>query len=156
MRRLLAAAALVGLTTLVGCGDDGGNPAVEAETSTDEPSGTTTTIASDDADHTLTIDDNASSLAVAVGDTIEVVLETCPSCGYSWQVMGDDGGGVLTLVSERDGPSDNEEGEVGGTVDHFVRYEAAAPGEATIALGYFPPGEDAPEDTFTVDVTVAS
>jgi predicted secreted protein len=145
---------LLPLSFLAACGDDDDDRA-DATSPTTEPSADL--VFGDAPDHTLGIDDNGRELTVEVGAVIDVMLESCPTCGYSWAQMGDAGTGGLALVEETDVDSDpNADGETGGNVDHWVRFEATASGDSNITLGYFGPGESPPEEVFDVVVHIAS
>jgi predicted secreted protein len=140
---------LLPLALLASCGDD------DDDVSADDAVTTTTSAPTSDdvADHELTIDDNDSDLTIAVGETIAVSLESCPSCGYQW-LVGGDGADTLSLESESDSNPTAQPGQTGGTVTHRVVYEGVAPGEVVIDIGYYGPGKDAPDEVFTVNVTV--
>jgi predicted secreted protein len=143
---------LLPMVVLAACGDDGGDPTIAV----DEATTATTTAGADTggSTHSLDIEDNGVPGTVVVGDSIIVNLETCPSCGYHWAQMGDAGTGGLELVSTEEVAEELEEGAVGGMATFVATFEATAPGESTIAFGYIPPGDDAPEEVFSVDVTI--
>jgi predicted secreted protein len=142
---------LLPIALLTSCGDD------DDDTVANDSADVTTTTAgssSDDAaDHELTYDDNNSDLTIAVGETIAVSLESCPSCGYQW-LVGGDGADTLSLESESDSNPTAGAGQTGGNVTHRVVYKGVAPGEVVIDIGYYGPGKDAPDEVFTVNVTV--
>jgi predicted secreted protein len=160
IRRSLATL-LLPLSLLAACGDDGGDPAVSSSSDGTTTSTTEGEEAEPDVEapetHELGIGDNGRSLGITVGDVVRVSLETCPSCGYQWlQMGGGDTGQMVMTESVVEEPTDAAEDEVGGTATYLAEFEAIGPGEFALALGYFPPGdESAPEEVFSVDVTIA-
>lgn len=187
--RLLLAITLP-LTLLAACGDDDdtGADATDASTVTTEAPGTTapsvttdatettdTTEGTDADDLTATTEpggtepatlvfdagDDGTTVEVAVGDRFDVVLESCPSCGYSWQDAGGPYEGVLEITSEEDRGREEEsaDGEVmvGGYTDHVVHVEVVGAGSVTFELGYVPPGRtiDDAEDRYTLQVVAS-
>ena len=139
MRRLLALFALLAL--LAACGDDGDGSVDDAG----EKGATTLELTEADA---------GSEHVVVVGAEIEISLEQCIGCGYQWALMGDADPAVIELVSEEDLEVDQDPGMVGGMTRHVKTFRASTPGAVSIALGYFPPGEQPPDEVLTFDLEI--
>lgn len=102
-----------------------------------------------------TAEDDGSRIALQQGDRLVITLEECVGCGYSWQVMGDLDPAVLELADDEVAePEDREPGMTGGETTHVFTFEAQDEGEGTLAIGYVPPGDDAPEEVVTYEVRV--
>lgn len=105
---------------------------------------------------TITEADNGGMVVVAAGDLIEVELPGNPTAGYFWQVTANDEAILLPLTQPESGfaqaPGSGDVVGAGG-VQHFI-FRALAPGEVELGIGLFPPGEELPEQVFTVAVTV--
>ena len=98
-------------------------------------------------------------VALHVGQTMRIELETIPTAGYVWEI--EDKPNFLDLVAENTRPTDpdvqNQEGFTGG--NHFMAFdlEATAPGKATIHMINHRPWEGGDEmGTFRIDVTVTA
>ena len=95
------------------------------------------------------------ALETSVGKEFKVVLESNPTTGYHWEIVGDLDAAVVEFVS-KDYKSTSDPNLVGGGgLDTFV-FKAVGAGKTTITLGYYPPSNDAvkPEKTETFTVTV--
>ena len=96
-----------------------------------------------------------SSVALQVGDTLEVSLESNPTTGYSWSVVQADPAILQSAGDPVFQPSSGLMG-AGGTVTH--RFTTVGAGETTLKLIYarlFEP-KFAPLKTYTVTVVVAN
>jgi predicted secreted protein len=98
-------------------------------------------------------------VALHVGQTMRIELETIPTAGYVWEIM--DKPDFLDLVAENTRPTDpdvqNQEGFTGG--NHFMAFDlkATAPGKATVHMINHRPWEGGDEmGTFRIDVTVTA
>ena len=89
-----------------------------------------------------------------VGKEFKVVLESNPTTGYHWEIVGDLDKNLVELVS-KDYKADQPQLTGSGGVDIWT-FKAVGPGEATIKLGYFPPSNQAvePQRTETFKVSV--
>jgi inhibitor of cysteine peptidase len=111
----------------------------------------------DDADGragvTLTGEDNASSVSVPLGEEIVIRIDSNITTGYEWEVAEVNQTVLTYLGSEYEAPDTSLVG-AGGT--QVLRFEAAAPGESTIALKYWRPfeGDSSIVDEYVVTVTV--
>lgn len=117
--------------TLAACGGKAAKPAVEP----------------------LNISEPGKSIEVAAGNEFKIVIESNPSTGYHWDLVGALDESIIQFVS-RDYRADEPVMPGSGGKDVWV-FQAVAAGETTITLGYFPPGvagTPAQEVTFTVMV----
>jgi inhibitor of cysteine peptidase len=98
--------------------------------------------------------DRGSSVELAVGDVIEVALDSNPSTGYDWHLDALDETVVAVAGEPRHEPADGGLGAGGVTT---WRFEAVAPGVTDLRLVYDRVWEAAPpEATFEVAVRVRS
>lgn len=102
----------------------------------------------------LTEADAGSSVALRVGDTLEVTLPGNPTTGYQWAVGAGDAA-ILQLRGEPEFVAAGEALGSGGSVT--LRFAAIGPGDLQLQLVYRRPFEpDAPpERTFAVRVSVS-
>ena len=103
------------------------------------------------------VEQDGSDVAMQVGQTLRIELETIPTAGYVWEIM--DKPDFLDLVAENTRPTDpdvqNQEGFTGG--NHFMAFDlkATAPGKATINMLNHRPWEGGDEiGKWRIDVTV--
>lgn len=96
-------------------------------------------------------------VALHVGQTLRIELETIPTAGYVWEI--EDKPDFLELVAENTRPTNpevqNQPGFTGG--NHFMAFDlkATAPGEATIHMINHRPWESGDEmGKWRIDVTV--
>jgi inhibitor of cysteine peptidase len=108
------------------------------------------TACGDDAAIRLTEADAGSTVRLASGGTIEVVLAGNPTTGFTWEAA-DLNASVLRQVGEPDYVSDSD---LPGSPGVFTfTFECVADEPTTLTLVYHRPWEDAaPLQTFTVDV----
>lgn len=102
----------------------------------------------------LTEADAGSSVALRVGDTLEVTLPGNPTTGYQWAV----GAGDEAILQLRGEPEFVASGDaLGGGGSVTLRFEAVGAGELQLELVYRRSFEaDAPpEQTFAVSVSVS-
>jgi len=100
---------------------------------------------------------DGSAVAMRVGQTLRVELETIPTAGYVWEI--EDQPDFLELVAENTRPThpevQNQEGFTGG--NHFMAFDlqATAPGKATIKMLNHRPWEGGDEiGKYRIGVTV--
>lgn len=101
----------------------------------------------------LNISEPGKTIEVAAGDEFKIIIESNPSTGYHWDLVGALDESIVQYVS-RDYRADEPVMPGSGGRDVWV-FKAVAAGETTITLGYFPPGVDGPavqEVMFTVVV----
>jgi predicted secreted protein len=93
-------------------------------------------------------------IETSTGREFKVVLDSNPSTGYHWEIVGDLDPDIVEFVS-RDYRADKPLRTGSGGSDIFI-FKAVGAGETTITLGYYPPSNDATEpnqqQTFTVVV----
>jgi predicted secreted protein len=101
----------------------------------------------------LTEADSGGAIEATVGDEIAISLEGNPTTGYTWNVLQPQNADILAF-DDREYEAESDLAGAPGTEE--LTFEAVAPGEATIELGYFRPWEpDQVERTFTVNVRVS-
>jgi predicted secreted protein len=101
----------------------------------------------------LVISEPGKSIEVTAGSEFKIVIESNPSTGYHWELVGDLDESVIQFISKDYRASEPVAPGSGGS-DVWV-FRAVAAGEATITLGNYPPGVDgiaAQEVTFTIIV----
>ena len=103
----------------------------------------------------LTDADNGKQIALQPGDILTVTLESNPTTGYSWQVMGIDNA-ILTQDGDPEYKQvSGSEGLVGAGGTETFRFKAVGSGNASLELGYLRPWESVPPiQTFTIQVVV--
>ncbi|MCC7117187.1 MAG: protease inhibitor I42 family protein [Anaerolineales bacterium] len=96
--------------------------------------------------------DPAQPIEVQTGDTFHVVIDSNPSTGYHWEIVGDLSG--VEFVST-EYTADEPVIPGSGGVDVWV-FKAVSAGQTQITLGYYPPDPNAtaPERTETYTVIV--
>lgn len=108
-------------------------------------------------DKTLTNSDNKSDVALKVGDTLTVELNSNPSTGYSWQVSQVDEK-VLQQAGDAQFSLGNKTPMPGAGGTQTFTFQAVGKGKTTLTLIYVRPWETSvtptPNDIFTVNVTV--
>lgn len=104
------------------------------------------------ADAPLQITDRAQPIEVNAGEEFIIVIESNPTTGYHWEIMGELD--HLEFVS-KDYRADEPVLTGSGGVEVWT-FKAVATGEAQITLGYYPPYEEPepPQQTATFVVTV--
>jgi len=103
----------------------------------------------------LTAADNGAAVELAAGDWLKIVLEENTSTGYSWTVTGNDGA-VLRFVPTSDATVADELDTtvVGAGGSRIFLLRVLQPGAVDLAISLFPPGGDAAEEVFAVNVVV--
>ena len=135
---LVTAVCLVLFVSLVACS----TPAPEA-TPTPNPAAGGTRPA---------LTDPAQPIEVQAGETFHIVVDSNPSTGYHWELVGELSG--VELVS-RDYTADEPVAPGSGGVDIWT-FNAVSAGSVQITLGSFPPDANVtePEQTVTFDIVV--
>lgn len=112
---------------------------------------------SPEADPTLepasetTVTDPAKPIEVQAGETFTIVIDSNPSTGYHWEIVGALNENVA-LFNSRDYVADQPVLTGSGGVDVWT-FQAVSVGETTVTLGSYPP-YDAPEPEQTVTFTI--
>jgi len=99
----------------------------------------------------LNISEPGKTIEVTAGNEFKIVIDSNPSTGYHWDLVGALDESIIQFVS-RDYRADEPVMPGSGGKDVWV-FQAVAAGETTITLGNFPPGVDGTaeqEVTFTV------
>ncbi len=102
----------------------------------------------------LNISDPAKILEASAGNEFKIIIDSNPTTGYHWEIIGEVDADVVEFVS-RDFRGDEPVAVGSGGVDVWV-FKAVAAGETDITLGYYPPSNDPvePQQTVTFTVTV--
>ncbi|MEZ4521208.1 MAG: protease inhibitor I42 family protein [Thermomicrobiales bacterium] len=108
-----------------------------------------------DPDLTLTNGDAGGTFEVNEGDTIVVELESNPTTGYEWSV-DELTPAVLTYTGSEYEPDEGDAVGQGGT--QRLSFQAANPGQATLALKYWRSweGDSSIDQRYTVTIDVTS
>lgn len=94
--------------------------------------------------------DPAQPIEVQSGETFNIVVDSNPSTGYSWKIVGELSG-VESVSSEYTADEPVMPGS--GGVDVWT-FKAVSAGQTQITLGSFPPGADVTEPAQTVTFNV--
>ncbi|MBV6397356.1 MAG: hypothetical protein HFACDABA_02970 [Anaerolineales bacterium] len=98
------------------------------------------------------ISDAGKTIEVAAGNEFKIVIESNPSTGYHWDLIGELDENILQFVSTEYRADEPVLPGSGGR--EAWTFQAVAPGEATIVLGYYPPSNDTVEPAQTVTFTI--
>jgi predicted secreted protein len=100
---------------------------------------------------TLVFSDPGKTLEVTAGTEFKIIINSNPTTGYHWELVGELDENLVQFISKDYRPDEPILTGSGG-MDVWA-FKAVAPGETTIVLGNYPPGEGEPaiqEVTFTV------
>lgn len=102
---------------------------------------------------TLSVTDPSQPISVQAGDEFQIVIESNPTTGYHWEIVGELDGSLQFISKEYSGSQTNAVGS--GGLDMW-KFKATAPGETSITLGYYPPSNEPtePQQTTTFKVIV--
>jgi len=109
--------------------------------------------ASRGAGSSLQITDPQQPTEVAAGKEFTIVIESNPSTGYHWDIVGDLEQGKVELVKQ-EYTSTSQAGMAGGGGVDVWTFKAVGAGETEITLGHYPPSNDPVEPARTVTFTV--
>lgn len=101
----------------------------------------------------LEISDAGKTIEVAAGSEFKIVIESNPSTGYHWELIGNLNDALIQFISKDYRASEPVMPGSGGK-DVWV-FKALAAGETKIVLGNYPPAQGEPaaqEITFTIVV----
>jgi inhibitor of cysteine peptidase len=103
---------------------------------------------------TLDITDPDKPIEVSAGNEFTIVIQSNPTTGYHWELMGEPDANTVEFVS-KDYKADEPVLIGSGGVDIWT-FKAIGAGETTITLGSYPPANDAvePEQTLAFVVIV--
>ena len=87
----------------------------------------------------IEISEAGGNLEVTAGSEFKIVIESNPSAGYHWELIGSLDESVVQLVS-KEYRADEPVMPGSGGKDVWV-FKAVAAGTTTITLGYYPPGQ---------------
>jgi inhibitor of cysteine peptidase len=97
--------------------------------------------------------DPSQPITVKAGETFDIVLSSNPTTGYRWNLIGDLDANVVQLIGQ-DYISQQPVLVGSGGVDVWT-FRAINAADATIVLGYYPPGnETEPDKTVTFSIQV--
>ena len=91
--------------------------------------------------------DPSQPITVKAGDTFMIVMDSNPSTGYHWEMIGPLDDGHLELVSREYTASEPVMPGSGGV--EVWTLKAVASGDALFVLGNYPPGEGSPYEQET-------
>ena len=102
----------------------------------------------------LNISDPAKNLEATAGNEFKIIIDSNPTTGYHWEIMGELDEGVLEFIS-KEYRADEPMLTGSGGVDVFT-FKALKAGKTLITLGYYPPSNDPvePDQIVTFNVTV--
>ena len=147
-------ASLLALGTACG-GDD---PTVDADEDKAEVTAPTTAPGADGEPQTFTKEQSGETAQLNVGEEVVVSLETCPGCGYHWEITTPPDAAVVESFDPTETPGDNqaEDGTpiagASGTIE--FKFKGVGAGTTTVEIGYFPPADDKAEETYTLTFEV--
>jgi predicted secreted protein len=101
----------------------------------------------------LEITDPAAPIEAQSGSEFQIVIESNPTTGYHWEVVGDLDASLVELAG-REYVSTSEAGLAGGGGVDIFTFKAVSSGSATIVLGSYPPSNDPVDPENTVSFTV--
>ena len=98
------------------------------------------------------ISEPGKSIEVTAGNEFKIVIESNPSTGYHWELVGGIDESLLQFISTEYRAT--EPILPGASGKEAWTFKALAPGETTIVLGYYPPSNDPVEPAQTVTFTI--
>jgi inhibitor of cysteine peptidase len=103
---------------------------------------------------TLKISDPQQPIVVGTGEEFNIVLESNPTTGYHWDIVGELDRNVVEFVKS-EYTSTSDPNLVGGGGVEVWTFKAVSAGETQVTLGYYPPSNDPvdPQQTTTFTVT---
>jgi inhibitor of cysteine peptidase len=103
----------------------------------------------------LKISDPQQPIEVGAGEEFSIVLESNPTTGYHWDIVGDLDANTVEFV-KNEYTSTSAPNLVGGGGMEVWTFKAVNAGETHITLGYYPPSNDPvdAQQTTTFVVTV--
>ena len=98
--------------------------------------------------------DNGKSLSLAVGQVVAITLDSNPTTGYSWEVVGELPPQFEPVGEPQYVADASSKDVVGGGGKLTLRFKIVKAGQASLTLGYLRAWEEKePEDTFAVFIT---
>ena len=98
--------------------------------------------------------DPSQSIEATAGSDFTIVLDSNPTTGYHWELIGEPDANVVQFISKDYKP--DEPVLVGSGGVDVLTFQALAAGTVQITLGYYPPSNDPvePQQSVTFDVIV--
>jgi len=105
--------------------------------------------------------DNGQTIAMHVGDTLEVVLSGCGGCGYQWEMTGQPNPVVFRYEGESTSSPTSSTAPgaapvVGSPVTYTWTFKALSAHTTGFLAGYYPPSQKQPTQTYTLHLVVSS
>ena len=102
----------------------------------------------------VNVSDPAKILEAAAGNEFKIVIDSNPTTGYHWALVGELDADVIEFVSQEYAADEPVMPGSGGA--DIWTFKALSAGETQITLGYYPPSNDPvePQQTLTFTVTV--
>ena len=101
---------------------------------------------------TLQISDPATPIEVTAGSEFQIVVESNPSTGYHWEVVGELDSDLVEFVSRDYAGAEPAMPGSGGL--EVWTFKAVSAGEGQITLGYHPPSNEPTDPQQIVAFTV--
>ena len=98
------------------------------------------------------ISEPGKSIEVTAGNEFKIVIESNPSTGYHWDLVGGLDENILQFISTEYRATEPVMPGSGGK--DVWTFKALAPGETAIVLGYYPPSNEPVEPAQTVTFTI--
>lgn len=98
------------------------------------------------------ISDAGKSIEVTAGNEFKIMIESNPSTGYHWEVIGELDESIVQFI-EREYRASEPVMPGSGGKDVWT-FKALAAGETSVTLGYYPPSNEAVEPAQTVTFTI--
>jgi predicted secreted protein len=100
------------------------------------------------------VTDSSQPVSVKPGETFTIILDSNPSTGYHWDIVGEVDANIVEFVSQDYKGSEPVMPGSGG-VERWV-FKAVSAGDTQITLGYYPPSNTPvePEQTTKFNVIV--
>jgi predicted secreted protein len=105
------------------------------------------------AESELKISDPKQPIEVGAGQEFSIVLESNPTTGYHWDIVGDLDQNLVKLVKNEYTSTSDPNLVGGGGVDVWT-FKAVNTGETQVTLGYYPPSNDPVDPQQTTIFTV--
>ncbi len=102
----------------------------------------------------LIVSDPSKTLEAAAGNEFKIIIDSNPTTGYHWALVGELDADVIEFVSQEYAADEPVMPGSGGA--DIWTFKALSAGETQITLGYYPPSNDPvePQQTLTFTVTV--
>ncbi|CAG1006320.1 hypothetical protein ANAEL_03410 [Anaerolineales bacterium] len=105
------------------------------------------------ASSTLQVTNPQQPIEVDAGNEFSLILESNPTTGYHWDIVGNLDSGTIEFVKSEYTSTSAPNLVGGGGLDTWT-FKAISAGETHITLGYYPPSNDPVDPQQTVTFTV--